>query len=379
MSDDSSHPSLAALRARIDALDHDIIELLARRMEVVSELSAVKREGGLKVRDPERERAILQDRAQVGESRGLSRELIESTFRVIMRASREHQAALKVEVPVQVEPKVVAIIGGEGAMGKRLGELFRSLGHQVLSADMHTALRPVEAAQQAQVTLISVPIQITQQVIAEIGPHVPEHGLLMDVTSLKQAPIAHMLRATRASVLGTHPMFGPGVHTLQGQRVVLCAGRGDDWARWVEQNLRSSGLVVSHATAEEHDRAMAFVQVLTHFQTQVLGLTLARLGGQLEDSLRFTSPAYLIELYVAARHFAQDPALYGPIEMENPRTGEVTEAFRRAAESLQNVLATRDQTAFERMFREVRAFFGEFSHEATEQGGYLIDRLVERS
>jgi chorismate mutase / prephenate dehydrogenase len=174
-------------------------------------------------------------------------------------------------------------------------------------------------------------------------------------------------------------MFGPGVHTLQGQRVVLCRGRGDAWAEWVEQNLRACGLSISHASAEEHDRAMAFVQVLTHFQTQVLGLTLARSGGQLEDSLRFTSPAYLIELYVAARHFAQDPALYGPIEMENPRTHEITDAFRRAAESLQHVLATRDQAAFERMFGEVRAFFGDFSAEATEQGGYLIDRLVERS
>lgn len=372
-------PSLVDLRAQIDDLDHRIIDLLAQRMRVVSELSAVKRAEGLRVRDPARERAVLEDRTQIGAQHGLSRELIESTFRVIMRASREYQAALKVEVPVQVEPKVIAIIGGDGAMGRRLAELFRGLGHEVLSADLHSALRPEEAARRADVTLISVPIQVTAQVIAAVGPHVPAHGLLMDVTSLKQAPLAQMLSATSASVLGTHPMFGPGVHTLQGQRVVLCRGRGDAWAAWAEQNLRACGLSISHATAEEHDRAMAFVQVLTHFQTQVLGLTLARLGGQLEDSLRFTSPAYLIELYVAARHFAQDPALYGPIEMENPRTHEVTDAFRRAAETLQHVLTTRDQAAFERVFHEVRAFFGEFSAEATEQGGYLIDRLVERS
>lgn len=378
MSEDP-RPNLAALRAQIDDLDHRIIDLLAERMQVVSELSAVKRAEGLRVRDPARERAVLEDRTQAGAKHGLSRELIESTFRVIMRASREYQAALKVEVPVQVEPKTIAIIGGEGAMGRRLAELFRGLGHEVLSADRHTALRPEQAARRAEVTLISVPIQVTAQVIAEVGPHVPPQGLLMDVTSLKQAPLAQMLAATSASVLGTHPMFGPGVHTLQGQRVVLCRGRGDTWAEWVEQNLRACGLSISHATAEEHDRAMAFVQVLTHFQTQVLGLTLARLGSQLEESLRFTSPAYLIELYVAARHFAQDPALYGPIEMENPRTHEVTNAFRSAAESLQKVLADRDQAAFERLFHEVRAFFGEFSAEATEQGGYLIDRLVERS
>jgi chorismate mutase/prephenate dehydrogenase len=124
---------------------------------------------------------------------------------------------------------------------------------------------------------------------------------------------------------------------------------------------------------------MALVQVLTHYQTQVLGLTLARLGAPLTEGLKFTSPAYLMELYVAARHFGQDPALYGPIEMENPRTGAVTEAFRNAAETVQKLLVERDQVGFARMFEEVRAFFGEFSEEATEKSKFMIDRLVERS
>jgi chorismate mutase/prephenate dehydrogenase len=236
-----------------------------------------------------------------------------------------------------------------------------------------------EAAARANVTIIAVPIDVTRAVIEQVGPHVPVDGLLMDITSLKQEPLAHMLRSTRASVLGTHPMFGPGVHTLQGQRVVLCPGRGEAWAAWVEQSLQAAGLVTTRAVAEEHDRAMALVQVLTHFQTQVLGLTLARLGHPLEESLRFTSPAYLIELYVAARHFAQDPALYGPIEMGNPLTGQITDTFRAAAEQLRSILIGGDQAAFEQIFREVNAFFGEFSREATEQGGYLIERLVERS
>jgi chorismate mutase/prephenate dehydrogenase len=124
---------------------------------------------------------------------------------------------------------------------------------------------------------------------------------------------------------------------------------------------------------------MALVQVLTHFQTQVLGLTLARTGMSLQQSLRFTSPAYLMELYVAARHFAQDPQLYGPIEMLNPDTSMVTDAFRQAASELRDVLLACDQAAFDRMFQQVRAFFGEFAIEATEQSSFMIDRLIERS
>jgi chorismate mutase / prephenate dehydrogenase len=372
---------LAALRARIDAIDHAIIELLAQRMTIVRDLSAVKRAEGRRVRDPERERAVLEDRTRHGQARALPPELIESLFRVVLRGSREYQAALKVELPLQTEqdPKTVAIIGGRGGMGKRLAELFGALGHRVLISDLGTELSPVDAARAAQVTIVSVPISATLQVIDAVGPHVPAAGLLMDVTSLKQAPLARMLDASAASVVGTHPMFGPGVHTLQGQRVVLCPGRGEAWLGWLDNALQASGLITTHSSAEEHDRAMALVQVLTHFQTQVLGLTLSELGRPLSESLRFTSPAYLIELYVAARHFAQDPALYGPIEMENPLTPEVTQAFARAAERMRALLLGRDQAGFAEVFAEVREFFGEFSREATIEGGHLIDRLIERS
>jgi len=178
--------------------------------------------------------------------------------------------------------------------------------------------------------------------------------------------------------VGTHPMFGPNVHSLQGQRVVVCRARGDAWAEWVVRMLQARGLSVQETTPAHHDRMMAVVQVLTHFQTQVLGLTLARLGTTLEDTLRFTSPAYLMELYVTARHFDQSPDLYGPIEMRNPATSHVTAAFGTAAAEVADILAAADRERFRHLFDEVREFFGPFTHEALEQSSFLIDRLVER-
>ena len=124
---------------------------------------------------------------------------------------------------------------------------------------------------------------------------------------------------------------------------------------------------------------MAIVQVLHHFKTQVLGLALSRLGVPLEDTLRFTSPAYLLETYVTGRHFAQSPELYGPIEMLNPDSKRVVAAFQSAAAALADILAAGDQAAFDDVFAEVRTFFGDFTDEALEQSRFLIDRLVELS
>ena len=379
MTTDPPPRPLPMLRAMIDALDRDLLQIAAHRMALVGEIATYKRLHGLRVRDPQREREVLVDRCRRAEELGLPPGEIESIFRLLLRASRDHQAALRAEVAPDAKSRTVAVIGGRGQIGGVVVRLFGDLGHRVLVADVDTDLRPVEAAAAADVAVVSVPIDVTEEVIRAVGPHVREDALLMDVTSVKQAPVAAMLASTRASVLGTHPMFGPSVHTLQGQRIVLCRARGDAWADWAAQAFAARGLVITETTPEQHDRAMSVVQVLTHFQTQVLGLTLARLGLPIEETLRFTSPAYLLELYVAARHFAQSPGLYGPIEMRNPRTGEVTEAFGNAARELAAVLAEGDQPAFDAVFAEVRRFFGPFTDEALEQSSFLIDRIVERA
>ncbi len=379
MTDKQPPAELAKLRKRLDEIDSEVLALLAKRTRVIAEVAAVKRTEGVAIRDFKREREVLEDRRMRAEALGLAPGPIESIYRQIMLASRDYQASLGAAAPKTVVPRDIAVIGGEGQMGALIARMFRDLGHRVVVADVGTPLRPEQAAASADVVVISVPIQNTTRVIEELAPRVRPDALLMDITSIKREPLAAMLKHARGSVVGTHPMFGPGVHTLQGQRFVVCQGRGDAWCAWLEEMLEARGLVVTRATAEEHDRAMALVQVLTHFQTQVLGLALSRCGVPLEHSRKFTSPAYLMELYVAARHFAQDPKLYGPIEMLNPDRQLVTDAFRKAAEELGDILARKDQARFDAMFAEVRAFFGDFAVEATEQSSFLIDRLVERT
>ncbi len=381
MAENASIPArpLPVLRALIDALDHDLLRLLAQRNALVAQIAQFKREHQVPIRDYQRERDILDDRCTRATPLGLSPELIESMFRLILWGSRDRQAALKAELPLDMKPTSVAVIGGRGAMGRCMARLFGDLGHAVMVADLDTQLKPEEAAAVADVVIVSVPIDRTVEVIRRLGPLVRKDALLLDVTSIKQAPVEAMLEASGSSVVGTHPLFGPCVHSLQGQRVVLCRGRGDEWFQWLTRMLRARGLVMKEAMPEEHDRMMAIVQVLVHFSTEVMGSALARLGVGIEQTLEFTSPIYLMELLMTARHFAQSPDLYASIHMSNPQTQEVTEAFVNAAQQLQQNLADRDQKAFATLYDEVRAFFGSFTDRALAQSSFLIDRVVERT
>ena len=131
-------------------------------------------------------------------------------------------------------------------------------------------------------------------------------------------------------------------------------------------------------TAKEHDEAMSVVQVLTHQATEIVGRTIQKLGVDIHKTLKFTSPIYLIDMLMAARHFAQSADLYASIQMNNSETERVLNTLHDAGEELREIVLDKDTQRFNKMFSEVHEHFGKFSEQALEQSSFLIDRLVER-
>jgi chorismate mutase/prephenate dehydrogenase len=103
------------------------------------------------------------------------------------------------------------------------------------------------------------------------------------------------------------------------------------------------------------------------------------LGVPLSETLRFTSPVYLMELFMTARHFAQSPDLYASIQMSNPETERITGSFLQTAARLRDDVLSRSHDAVRQTFSDVHEYFGEFTERAMEESSFMIDRLVERS
>src|SRR5215216_4195530 len=101
MIDDANPRPLPLLRAMVDVLDRDLLQIVSRRMALVGEIAAYKRQHGLRIRDVQRESEIIEDRCRRAEEMGLPRGELESVFRVLMRASRDHQASLRAELPYE--------------------------------------------------------------------------------------------------------------------------------------------------------------------------------------------------------------------------------------------------------------------------------------
>lgn len=88
---DSDDPVLAALRSEIDDIDDELLQLLARRMNVSGEIGEYKRQQGLTVVQMDRWKQILTEHLETGSKLGLSKELIEKVFEAIHQASIRRQ------------------------------------------------------------------------------------------------------------------------------------------------------------------------------------------------------------------------------------------------------------------------------------------------
>ena len=77
--DDARQPRpLPVLREMIDAVDHQILELMAQRNEIVNEVAHFKRTNAVRIRDFRRERELLSDRRNRATDLGINTDVAES-------------------------------------------------------------------------------------------------------------------------------------------------------------------------------------------------------------------------------------------------------------------------------------------------------------
>src|SRR5438067_9429254 len=84
---------LESLRNRIDELDRRLIEALAERQRVVTEIAGLKADPALPLRDAERERDLLSRVSALAGAQGLDSYFVESLYRRILEHSVRFQAA----------------------------------------------------------------------------------------------------------------------------------------------------------------------------------------------------------------------------------------------------------------------------------------------
>ena len=371
---------LNALRDKIDAVDKQLIDLLAARLALVGEVGEVKSRHGLPIYAPDREASMLARRRAEAERLGVPGDLIEDVLRRVMRESYILESTSDKEHHFKcMKPALgkVVIIGGQGQLGRLFGQMFGLSGYRVESLEQGDWPRSDEILADAGLVMVAVPIDITCQIIDRLGK-LPADCLLVDVTSVKAAPLEHMLAVHPGPVLGLHPMFGPDVASLAKQVIVCCQGRDPAASQWLLDQMTIWGARLQQVEAKAHDEAMTLIQALRHFATFAYGWHLSREQANIDRLLTLSSPIYRLELAMVGRLFAQDPHLYADIILSSPQNlAMIRRYYQNFGEAL-GLLERGDRAGFIEAFSQVSSFFGEHADEFLRESRTLLAQANDR-
>ena len=367
---------LAELRAQIDSLDEELLQLLAKRLNVVHKIGEVKLQHGLPIYVPQRESEMLQKKREAATQLGLSLNLIEDILRRIMRESyvSENQFGFKTVNP---QIRKIVIVGGRGKLGSLFGRYLTGSGYNVVSLEQNDWPQAAQILQDADVVIVSVPIANTPEVIAQLKPYLTENMLLADLTSVKRAPLEKMLEVHHGPVVGLHPMFGPDVASMAKQIVACCDGRFSERYQWLLQQIQMWGVKIYHVDATEHDHHMTYIQALRHFSTFVYGLYLSQQSVDLDKLLALSSPIYRLELAMVGRLFAQDAALYADIIADKPENLAVIEHLKNSYETGFAFFKNKDKAGFIAQFNQIRDWFGDYSEQFLQESSQLLQQASD--
>lgn len=285
----------------------------------------------------------------------------------------------------------IAIIGGAGRMGQWLARFLTSQGEEVTIIDRDkdrlAALSSrlgvrtssdMGAVAGAKIILLAVPIDSFEAVARELAHHVKSEQLVLDITSVKAMPVEVMhCYLAHCRVLGTHPVFGPGAHSLKGHTVVLTPTNSEEsqLAEKVKAYLEARGAGVRIMTPEEHDETMAVVLGLAHFVAIVAGdslLSLDRLP-EMEASSGVTFKALLA---LVESVLGEDPSLYAAIQMHLPGLPCLEEDFQKRAAEWAELVEKKDSAAFVQRMTALRQRLSELNLD-TNQAYSRLYRLTE--
>jgi prephenate dehydrogenase len=264
----------------------------------------------------------------------------------------------------------IGIIGGAGNMGRWFARYLLNEGFKVIISGrsqeklliagkefgIPTATN-IDVVKQSQVVILSVPPDTLEAVVKEIASYVREEQVIFDITSVKTRPVEIMHQyIKKGTILGTHPVFGPGAKSLANQNFVLTPTNETEsaLAGKVHKYLESKGANVPIMTPKQHDETMTVVLGLAHFIAIVSADTLLGFNN-FQEMKKIGGTTFKLLYTLVESVISEDPQLYASLQMSFPDISKVESLFQQNTKLWADMVENKDKDGFARRMNALRA------------------------
>ena len=355
---------ITQLRSKLAELDKRVLELIAERQKLVSEIGQYKLEAGIATRDYQQEAKVIRRARKEADKYGLPGQLAEDLMLLLIRTSLTAQEQDRVTAQGEGSGKRVLVIGGSGQMGSWLVRFLASQGFAVEIADPREGPAGFvhyndwhEAELSHDMIIVAAPLSTSNEILLELAKD-PPPGLIFDVGSLK-SPLRKGLKAlvaAGANVTSLHPMFGPNTELLSGRHVIFVDLGVKDATEQARELFSSTMAVQVDMELEDHDRLIAYVLGLSHALNIAFFTALAESGEAAPKLATLSSTTFDAQLNVASLVAKESPTLYFEIQSLNDYGTESLSALLYAVERLRSVVRAGDETGFTALMNTGRQY-----------------------
>ncbi len=357
-------PDLESLRKQLGAIDRQIIDLLARRQEISSEVGRHKHEAGIPTRDFAQEVRVVGRAREQAEKAGLPGDLAEGIVRLLIDASLSRQERVRLQARGRGKGHEALVVGGGGMMGRWFCEFLSSQGYAVTVADPVARPRKLphvknwkEASRRFELTVVAAPVAASASILADME-QVRHPGLIFDIASIKD-PVKGVLKRMASAgmkVASIHPMFGPDTDLLSGCHILLMDVGAPDAAAAAAEVFAGTMVDILRVPVDEHDRLIAWVLGVSHAINVAFIHALEESGQQAPTLARMSSTTFDAQLEVARAVAGDNPRLYFEIQRLNPHGAEVLGELVAKVEKLARFVREGNEREFVQMMESGRRY-----------------------
>ena len=355
--------SLENLRDALSDVDRQIIDLIAERQRIVSEIGLSKLSEGTATRDFAREKVVIDRGRAQAEKIGVDPELAESILSELIRSSLASQERDRVVAEGQGNGRRVLIIGGAGKMGGWFVDFFASQGFDTTVADASADDAPgvfrnwTDAGVDYDVIVVATPLAVSGRILAQLAVLNPP-GLVFDIGSLK-TPLIDGLRELQQAgckVTSLHPMFGPNTRLLSGRHLIVCDAGSAEATAEAKALFAATMVEQLDMGLEDHDRLIAYVLGLSHALNIAFFTALAESGEAAPRLARMSSTTFDSQLLVSGDVARDNPHLYFEIQHLNRFGLGPLDALVDAAGRIRQLVANGDEQGFVELMERGRDY-----------------------
>jgi prephenate dehydrogenase len=279
--------------------------------------------------------------------------------------------------------KCITIIGGSGGMGKVFGKYFQGHGFEVTfyarneqnlrkaatELNVKFELSLEKSVRNADMVMISIPINSTPDMIKKIGPLLKKNALIFDITSLKYTVFKALNEVKNkfpVNCISFHPMFGPGISDMKNYVMMVVKVGGTEQYEVIINELleifRSDGLIVTETLPEIHDKRVALTLGVPHMFNILFLNLLKRTNEPLNELTRFTGTTFLLQKVFAESIIQREMEMFGEIQMENQEFIKILEIFENLLHKYKKIIEDKNVIGFNEIFSQGLNYSKEDDH-----------------